>query len=80
MMTCRLSEAPRNSKSSAFSLHAPGYNGEKSCWLAPSLRLKREENERGKDIRLNAKSLSLECVFLVTFINVHTQNQCFSEK
>ena len=52
----------------------------RKCWLAPSLRLKREENDRGKDIRLNAKSLSLECVFLVTFINVHAQNKCFSEK
>ena len=80
MMTYRLSEAPRNSGSSAFSLHPPGYNGEKSCWLVPSLRLKREAKERGKDIRINAKSLSLEHIFLVTFINVHTQNQCFSEK
>ena len=29
MMTCRLSEAPRNSESSAFPLHPSGYNGEK---------------------------------------------------
>lgn len=45
------------------------------CWIAHSLRWKKEGRERDRSFRSR-----LECVLLVTFMTVQTQNQGFSEK